>query len=312
MDSMNKIKIRKKCNCSIDISLRHIIEIGLKPTINEIMVTIASTLVNNSLFKRYELDSLFVLEDAFDFPQDSFIYKAHSKLLQDGIELAIESKEKDTQVVVFQERPHQFTLPIVHKKSFLYDSFITGTYTQVSRNTYGIRILNKLKYGLLCPILSCEDYEKGNTVLLTEKDAIVLLEKNQPLPIKGVIKKLKLRLTKKVNLDIFGKEMFIGKIGIKVTKVVNVNNITAISSEILKLNDTNVKVSEGITPGNAVYDSVFHFSVCSGDLHNLTFCLETKYNNYNNTLSFGLRAVGEGRNYENWKRLEDPLSIALL
>jgi hypothetical protein len=65
MDGKKSIRISDLCDCSILISLRNIIDISLRPIIQNITTDITASLTNTNLFEKYEVDFVFIIGNIF-------------------------------------------------------------------------------------------------------------------------------------------------------------------------------------------------------------------------------------------------------
>ncbi|CEP19162.1 hypothetical protein [Parasitella parasitica] len=63
LDDYQQISISNDCKCTLNISNRMLIEVGLIPAIENIAAIITSTLVSNSFFGRYNVSALIVIGD---------------------------------------------------------------------------------------------------------------------------------------------------------------------------------------------------------------------------------------------------------
>lgn len=190
MNIKEKIKISNTCNCSIQLSLRDIIDIGIKPDTQNITTIIAASLVNTNLFGNYAVDFVFILENPYTMAQDSPIHAAYKRILQEAIDGSIALKERDTQGIVLRENLCQLLQPVTRERSLMYDSFSFGNLQQVSRETYGIRIVDirnsRTSQIIYNPALSRVN-DKGDVIKALRGETMVVLQKGQPIPNKGLI-----------------------------------------------------------------------------------------------------------------------------
>lgn len=139
MDGKKSIRISDLCDCSILISLRNIIDIGLRPIIQNITTDITASLTNTNLFEKYEVHFVFIIGNIFALSYNSPIYIAYTMIIQDEIDLSIELKEKDKQGFIFQEGFCQLLQPNMHEKPYMYDSFFYRKSTSsINRNVWNI------------------------------------------------------------------------------------------------------------------------------------------------------------------------------
>lgn len=187
MNSKRKLYIGNTCLCGINISLRNIIEIGVKPTIEAITTDIAASLYNTQLFGNYLVNYLFVTGNIFDLPNNSAIGKTYTLLLIDAINKSIESKGKDTVGIALEESFFQ-SLRTECEAPFMCDSFYAGNLKQVSRHTYGIQIKSFKLAGITLPFLRQQDSNgRDRTISESNDDGIlVIIQKGEPIPIGGL------------------------------------------------------------------------------------------------------------------------------
>jgi hypothetical protein len=193
MDDKKSIRISNVCDCTIHISLRNIIEIGLKPVIRNITTDIAASLRNNELFGNYIVKSLFIIGNMFTLSYKSPIYTAYAMILQKEIDLSIELKERDTQGFVLRQDLCRLLQPNLGKKPYMCDSFVIGNLNQVSKETY---IIYAEPNGFLSSVTpkkktSAKSKDDETIFLGNEDAAIVILQKGQLIPNKGISKRFK-------------------------------------------------------------------------------------------------------------------------
>lgn len=146
MDLKIKLKINDRCDCNISIFLRDIIELGLKPVMENIATVIAASLIDKELFGYYEVNYLFVMGDPLNLSYGSTIYNAYSTIAQQAIDVGVYSKEKDTQIFIFRDSFCQLIQPGTRSKPYMYERFVTGTLCQVSSETYAVRLPKQLPF----------------------------------------------------------------------------------------------------------------------------------------------------------------------
>lgn len=185
MEFKQELNIGNECPCKVTLFLRNIIEMGIKPVIQDIATTITSSMNNTTLFSNYELDFLFVMGNPFNLPYRSTIYDAYIKLVQDAIDINIELKEKDTNGIVLHESFRQLLGAFTRSKPYLFDRFSLGTLNQVFRETYGIRFLT-WRISSYIPF-SCIDFdEDGENIKVENGSFLVVAHKGQLAPITGL------------------------------------------------------------------------------------------------------------------------------
>ncbi|KAG2193498.1 hypothetical protein INT47_005023 [Mucor saturninus] len=205
MDAKKEMDISNTCSCSMSLSLRNIIDVGLRPIIQKITTITAAALTNTELFRFYEVSYLFILGNPFSLSPNSIIYKMYSVLIQEAIDNSIESKEKDTQGFVLLESFDQLLIPVTHNKPYMFHNFISGKLAQVAGETYGIR-LNEFRYQFYPPFYRIKRDGYQETKLAFESSYLVVLQKGQEIPITGLDIRLGLdsTFTEGLSVEIIG------------------------------------------------------------------------------------------------------------
>lgn len=184
------MKISKTCNCTIHITLRDIIDIGLKPVIKNITTSIAASIVNTDIFGNYTIDHLFILGDIFAVSNVSPLYNVYRLNLEKSIAVSIRSKEQDTQGFVLKETLHQILQPTLGKQPYMYDSFLKGDLYQVASETYGLSIKLEPYNREASYFMSCKE---NNISVSDKKLAMIILQKGQMIPHTGIRQKFNIK-----------------------------------------------------------------------------------------------------------------------
>lgn len=189
MDSEKKLKINEECDCCIGISLRNIIETGLKPVMKDIASAIAASLTNKILFGNYEVDSLFVLGDPFDLSYGSKIHTVYAMITQEAMDDGLHLKEKDTRLFVIRESLFRLIAPVTHSKPYMYDRFIIGTLCQVSSRAFAIRFI--FEYTSYHMTFKSSSIRNRNEEIKKTIDAdgsyLVIIQKGEPISTKKLM-----------------------------------------------------------------------------------------------------------------------------
>lgn len=188
MNGKTELNINNQCACTISLFHRNMVEIGLHPVLQNLATTIAASLTNTALFGNYDVEFLFVLGNPLGMFYNSFLHTTYNMLLQNAIQIAIETKEEETQGIVIRESFSQLLKPVTCNKPYMYDRFITGTMNQVSQNTYGIRFHpvnsdenNQISFSCI----SCNQ-DGGKDRIIDDGSFLVILQRGQPIPITGL------------------------------------------------------------------------------------------------------------------------------
>lgn len=182
------------CTCNFSLTLRIIIELGLRPVMYNIATIVSASLTNKELFKYYEVDYIFMLGDPFNLYYNLPMYNAYIVLLQQLIRIAIELKEKDTQGFVIQESLSDLIRPLTLNKPFMYSNFFKGNLHQVLNDTFAVRFLYKKLYG------ESEDYfylawvgsfnDDRSDFVVKDMNFFALFRVDQIIPITGLTTKI--------------------------------------------------------------------------------------------------------------------------
>lgn len=213
MDSKTLLRTSEECFCSIVISFRNVIEVGLKSVVKNVATTIAAALTNKEMFRYYETDFVFVFGNPFNLSPSSPIYTIYTMLLQKEIDDSINIKEKDAQAFVFKESVYLLMKNFTCTKPYLYDRFTIGTLCQVSNESYAIRFptletkkdeVTALKR-YLSYTMTDEERKKSNydsffhinrteeikSVIPNDGNYLLIVKKGKPIPTAGSILKFK-------------------------------------------------------------------------------------------------------------------------
>ncbi|KAI7895810.1 uncharacterized protein EV154DRAFT_493846 [Mucor mucedo] len=181
MNSEIKLRINDECVCTVSISLRNIIELGMKPIILNIASIAASSLTNKELFGNYETDYLFILGDPFNLCNGSSFHTAYTIIMQQAIDDNLHFKLRDIRSFVIRESTSKLLEQVTRIIPCIYDKFINGTLSQVSSETYAVRFpsIYTGEYFSFCRINHSDD-TKNNV----KKDGgyLIFIQKGKPIP----------------------------------------------------------------------------------------------------------------------------------
>lgn len=186
MDYIKYMSISNDCTCSIGMSRRYIIDVGLNPVIQKMATITAASLTNYKLFGHYEVDYIFTLGNPFNLCPSSIHYNTYHTQIQRELDIGIYSKGKDAQGFALQESLAKLSIPITQSKPYMYDRLISGTLCQVSRETYGIRLIDKRNQFQKFYTNDC------TTMIPDDGSYLVVLKKGQQIPITGFTINLRL------------------------------------------------------------------------------------------------------------------------
>lgn len=180
------------CDCNIDLSLRNIIDMGLKPAIQNITTIVAAVVANSDLFGNYEIDFVFILGSTFTLRHNSPLQVVYAQILQEELAASIELNGKDTPGYILRETLCELLQPKVHGKPYMYDSFCFGNINQISSEIYAVYIddfyENPSSGKVSKPFLSCKSYNIDGANVVKDADAaMIVLQKGQPIPNTGLV-----------------------------------------------------------------------------------------------------------------------------
>ncbi|KAI7870693.1 uncharacterized protein EV154DRAFT_121968 [Mucor mucedo] len=305
MDYTYHLKITEECSCTIVLFLRDIIEKGIKPIIQNTATTIAASMTNSTLFGHYDIGFLFLLGDPFKLLTSSPLYIMYTAITQKAINIAIESKAKDLQGVVFQESIYQLLKQATSEKPYLYDRFIKGVLSQISTETYGVRFGvwgNTKHYSFLC--MDCS--KDGKNTVVRDGNFLIILQKGKPIPIAGVSIKLKFHMEDKSEEDDIFSNFYKHNPGKGVVaefiKVQHSDNAVPGRYTLLEANSDGPKCEIHIDDNRS---------------HNQPVIIDFKHLNYDYTLQLSARLMGfytdlQRWNFKEYRIIGQPLTLAYI
>ncbi|KAG2195969.1 hypothetical protein INT47_007105 [Mucor saturninus] len=271
--------------CHVCLSLRDIIDIGLKPAIQNLANITASSLVDGESFESYEIDYIFIIEDMFGKARYTPLHNVYITILQRLVNSSIELKEKDTTAFILQETINQLMEPVAYMKSYMYNSFTTGIFHQASSATYGL----SLQKGNSGSFSVYGHNQRSERITVTDEEStIVILKKGQLIPSTGLSCKL----------------------------IVNLPSDT-FEVELVRVTYSENSPKEAIYPKQTIrYSSHLETFVFPNHIFRPThLCLEITPANYNSSLEFSLRMLSYEEEYKTGFSstrtvvLDEPLTL---
>ncbi|KAG2208760.1 hypothetical protein INT47_007859 [Mucor saturninus] len=287
MDSEIKLSTtNNKCACSINISFRNIIEVGLKSVLKNVATIIGSSLTNKEIFANYETNYIFMLGDPFQLSYGSSIHTVYTQMLQKEINNSIYLKEKDTQAFALIESVYMLLDPLTQIKPYLYEKFSKGTLCQVSSETYALRLPAILKkYNSFSRINRSGDVK--NT-LPSDSSYFIFIQRGKPFPLTDI--------------------------NIKV----NTNHGRYENNEIIKVKDSGEsKLKKYTVLDKNSQGSVYMIHSKDGHQPNPIVTIGCKFVNHNYSLELSVRVIGydidyNEKNYRDFVVLGEPLTLAYI
>ncbi|KAI7890070.1 uncharacterized protein EV154DRAFT_262152 [Mucor mucedo] len=186
LDVLKKIETSKTCGCGIHVSIRNMIEEGLKPALQNVAAVMTSSVTNKNLFGIYQVDHFFVMDDTLATSKGSLFCPVFYNLLQEAIENSIKSKRLNSQMFIIREKLHELLQPVISKTCLLYNTLIHGSSRIASEDTYAIYMSGSNNVGLH---VYGDGYKYNEKNYVGGKEgALIVLRKGQLLPHTGIVK----------------------------------------------------------------------------------------------------------------------------
>ncbi|EPB84115.1 hypothetical protein HMPREF1544_09103 [Mucor circinelloides 1006PhL] len=146
-DTYQSLPISDDCHCFINISRRILLEVGLKPAIENNAATVASTLASNSLFGLYSLAALIVTDEMDTFCKGSYFDHYKNIIFQESMRKCLQVQQKRP-AVFFDEASLMACDTLGTWSESSRQILGRGNYTQVSGASYGVRLFaeNAMKH----------------------------------------------------------------------------------------------------------------------------------------------------------------------
>ncbi|CAO3646956.1 unnamed protein product [Mucor fragilis] len=134
IDSSHTISISKECSCSLQISFRTLIDIGLQPAISHIATIIASSLASNSFFGLYTVSALIIMDDS----KETLLQNYHH-IFEKTMQRCLQAHHRRTIVFYSRETVMAACASLGSWYTGLQQVFGKGSYSQVSNTDYVLR-----------------------------------------------------------------------------------------------------------------------------------------------------------------------------
>ncbi|GAN05981.1 hypothetical protein MAM1_0107c05457 [Mucor ambiguus] len=181
IDISHAIPISKECNCSFQVTIRALINIGLQPVIIHIATIIASSLASSSFFGLYTVSALIIMDDS----KETLVKDYH-----DDFKKAIQSclKAHYKRTIIFYNREAVVACQSLGSWcSGLQQAFGKGTYSQVSSTDYILRFLSfgadRFKKGYEWYKYHSDSLKESE--LIAAQNEFIILEKGHALDSRG-------------------------------------------------------------------------------------------------------------------------------
>ncbi|KAI7893001.1 uncharacterized protein EV154DRAFT_502968 [Mucor mucedo] len=140
MDKEISVSISNTCNCYFHLTLRMIIDFGMKPVIRNITDRLKGFLITS--LSHYDMANILITGNAFKLTCNTPLFTVYIALLRKAFDC-----NKWRIVSILKEDLKQFMLPIIDQKPYLCNIFTE----QVFKYTYALYIISVVKYGQLYP-----------------------------------------------------------------------------------------------------------------------------------------------------------------
>ncbi|KAG2210945.1 hypothetical protein INT47_000102 [Mucor saturninus] len=274
------LKISKHCECSIELNFRDIMDIGIKPILQNIAHIITGAVRNVQIFGHYEAGFILLTGDIFTLSSHTLMHEVYLNLLHSEFESSIKEKKINIRFHVLRESLTQFLQPYEHSKFYEYDCLINGDLQLVSSETYAIYIggfhnrdSNK---EISKPFLS---FNNGAKFGGDANTAMLILKTGQPISDKRNVTQLQVKLQNEIEIDL--------------------DSHYVLTLVLARLKHTeNTVEGEIISSDSISYDDIYEFPVVY-DYRNRNFeapiRFETRYFSHNSTLQFTLGVTEDQR-----------------
>ncbi|CAO3646984.1 unnamed protein product [Mucor fragilis] len=134
IDINHIISISKECSCSLQISFRTLVDIGLQPAISHVATIIASSLASNSFFGLYPVSALIIMDDS----KDTLLQKRHH-IFEKTMQRCLQAHHGRTIVFYSRETVMAACESLGNWCTGLQQVFGKGPYSQVSSTDYVLK-----------------------------------------------------------------------------------------------------------------------------------------------------------------------------
>ncbi|KAI9362671.1 hypothetical protein BD770DRAFT_381534 [Pilaira anomala] len=159
MDNVRRMELSHTCHCAVNLSVRSILDISIRPFMYEMASLISSSIINRDYFGKYnEIEHIFSM---IHFNRNQRFHPILVNLLKEELN-DFNNDEKHSWVLL--EVPNQLLQPVVHQRLVVYKSFQVGDLKQISNSNYGFLIdIYRLRYGGIEPLYRDQRYYTGST-----------------------------------------------------------------------------------------------------------------------------------------------------
>lgn len=138
MDKEISVSISNTCNCYSHLTLRMIIDFGMKPVIRNITDRLKGFLI--TCLSHNDMANILITGNAFKFTCNTPLFTVYIALVRRAF-----YGDRWSIVSVLNQDPQQLGQPIIDQKLDMCRIFATGVMGQVFKYTYALRIMSVVK-----------------------------------------------------------------------------------------------------------------------------------------------------------------------
>ncbi|CAO3647000.1 unnamed protein product [Mucor fragilis] len=180
IDNNHPISISKECSCSLRISFRALINIGLQPAISHVATIIASSLASSSFFGLYTVSALIIMDDS-----KYTLLQNHRHIFEKTMQRCLQAHHGRTIVFYSRETVMAACESLGGWCTGLQQVFGKGSYSQVSITDYVIQFLGFKKKRFRVYKYHLNSLKRGNSI--ERPYEFTILEKGHALDSSGTI-----------------------------------------------------------------------------------------------------------------------------
>ncbi|KAK4511099.1 uncharacterized protein ATC70_012310 [Mucor velutinosus] len=191
IDTYQKLFISDNCQCSLNITKRILLQIGLKPAIDNIAAMVVSSLASDHLFGLYSMAALIVTDKMDLFTEGSYFDYYRNIIFQESVRNYLQVHQKRP-VVFFDEATLLASSALGGWSKSSRQILGRGDYTQISGASYGIRLFakNATKQGSFNGLYEYHENAYRKNKVLDVFPNLIVLSKGDCLGHEGVGKTL--------------------------------------------------------------------------------------------------------------------------
>ncbi|GAN04002.1 hypothetical protein MAM1_0053d03458 [Mucor ambiguus] len=191
IDTYKTLFISDNCQCSVNVSQRILLEVGLKPAIDNLAAVVVSTLASDHLFGLYNIAALIITDKMNLFKEVLYFDHYTRIMLQKSIRSYLQVHRKKP-VVFFDEATLMACSTLGAWSESARQILGRGNYTQISGANYGIRLFAKkaTRQGSFNGLYEYYDHAYRKNKVIDVFPNLIVLSKGDRLGQEGVSKTL--------------------------------------------------------------------------------------------------------------------------